>query len=135
MTTNELTKEHIKRLVENFYNRVQTDDLLGPIFNDVAKVDWEHHIPLLCSFWNSIMLKTNEYHGNAFAKHVEISKLASISEAHFQRWLQIFQEEANTVLPYNVAQEILTRANLIANKLKTGMLVSHCSASTKIRSF
>lgn len=44
--------------------------ILAPIFNDFAKVDWDEHIPLLCQFWNSIMLKTNEYRGNAYAKHV-----------------------------------------------------------------
>jgi truncated hemoglobin YjbI len=34
----QLTKEHIQQLVYNFYQKVQEDDVLGPIFNDVAQV-------------------------------------------------------------------------------------------------
>lgn len=53
----ELNKIHIENLVTHFYQKIQKDDLLGPIFNEVAQVNWDEHIPLLCKFWNSIMLK------------------------------------------------------------------------------
>jgi hemoglobin len=46
----ELTKTHIEKLVTHFYLRAQQDELLGPIFNEIAHVDWDHHIPLLCQF-------------------------------------------------------------------------------------
>lgn len=39
----QITKEQIKTLVIHFYQKVQHDEILGPIFNDVAKVDWDHH--------------------------------------------------------------------------------------------
>lgn len=116
----QLTKEHIKQLVLHFYQRVQQDDVLGPIFNDVAKIDWDHHIPLICQFWNSIMLKTNEYHSNAYQKHVILGEKTSLSEAHFTRWLMLFQEEAFKHLPLEAAQLITEKAGMIANSLKIG---------------
>jgi hemoglobin len=118
----ELTKTHIENLVTHFYQRVQKDDLLSPVFNDTARVDWEHHIPLLCKFWNNIMLKTNEYHGNAYLKHVLIGQQVEIQEAHFARWLALFQEEAAKHLPAEAAKEIVEKATLIAQSLKYGMV-------------
>jgi hemoglobin len=119
---NELTKEHIKTLVVNFYHQVQHDEQLGVIFNDVAQVDWDHHIPLICQFWNSIMLKTNEYHGNAFQQHLLLGKKVSLTEAHFARWLSLFETEACKHLPLQAAHTIVQRARLIADSLKLGIL-------------
>lgn len=113
-----LTQEHIQNLVFHFYKRVQKDPLLGPIFNEVAKVNWDHHLPLICQFWNSIMLKTNEYHGNAFRKHLELGKKTKLNEIHFTRWLQIFQAESIIYLPSQDAQCIVHKARLIAKSLK-----------------
>lgn len=118
----ELTKNHIEQLVIHFYQRISEDELLGPIFNDVAQVDWEHHIPLLCQFWNSIMLKTSEYHGNAYMKHVLLGKQVAVQGEHFNRWLTLFQQEAEKYLPAQAAAKIVQRAELIGNSLKLGML-------------
>lgn len=117
-----LTKKHIKNLVFHFYQQVQTDPLLGPIFNDIAKVDWNHHIPLICQFWNSIMLKTKEYHGNAYRKHLELGKKIALNEVHFARWLQLFYEQAILYLPEQDAQNIFNKAKLIAKTLKSGAI-------------
>jgi hemoglobin len=117
-----LTKAHIEKLVAHFYSRAQEDKLLGPIFNEVARVDWEQHIPLLCQFWNSIMLKTSEYHGNAYMKHVLIGKQIAVQEEHFSRWLDLFQQEAIKHLPTDAAKQIVDRSILIAKSLSYGML-------------
>ena len=118
----ELTKAHIEKLVMHFYTRVSKDNLLGNVFNEVANVNWDKHIPLLCQFWNSIMLKTGEYRGNAYAKHVLIGQQTTIKEIHFLHWLQLFQEEAVKHLPTEAANAITQRAALIAESLKQGML-------------
>ena len=117
-----LTKEHIEQLVTHFYQKVQADELLGQVFNDVAQVNWDEHVPLLCQFWSSVMLKSNEYHGNAYQKHVLIKQLTSIKEEHFMRWLDLFKQEAINYLPKEAAEEIMQKALLIAASLKYGML-------------
>jgi hemoglobin len=55
------TLPQIENLVNQFYSRVRSDELSSYVFDDVAQVDWDHHLPLLCQFWTSISLKTNEY--------------------------------------------------------------------------
>ncbi len=118
-----MTQEHIKQLVFHFYQRIQKDELLGPVFNEVAQVNWEHHLSLLCRFWNSILLKTNEYHGNAYKKkHVDLGKKTKLHQTHFARWLQLFQEEAFIHLSFQVAQQIVDSATRIAKVLKIGTL-------------
>lgn len=101
---------------------MQNDEILRPIFNDVAKVDWTHHIPLICQFWNSIMLKTNEYHGNAYRKHTMLGEKINITETHFSRWLILFQEEAFKHLPETEAKLIADKASMIANSLMIGAI-------------
>ena len=57
------TEEDIKTLVDSFYNKVNADELLAPIFNTVAKVEWEQHLPIMYRFWSSIILRTDTYQG------------------------------------------------------------------------
>ncbi|RYF45344.1 MAG: sec-independent protein translocase TatC, partial [Cytophagaceae bacterium] len=37
--------EAVRLLVNSFYDKVQVDPLIGPIFMDVAEVDWASHLP------------------------------------------------------------------------------------------
>ena len=50
------TREDIRRLVDAFYEKINRDELLGPIFNQVAKVDWAAHLPTMYRFWESMLL-------------------------------------------------------------------------------
>lgn len=118
----ELNKIHIENLVTHFYQKIQKDDLLGPIFNEVAQVNWDEHIPLLCKFWNSIMLKTNEYHGNAYQKHMLLKQFTQFETKHFDRWLSLFKEESVKYLPSDMAVDMIKKAFVIAQSLKYGMV-------------
>jgi hemoglobin len=50
------TPEEITEMVRRFYADVAQDDLLGPMFNDVARVDWSEHLPKLTDFWCRALL-------------------------------------------------------------------------------
>ena len=50
------TPEEIAEMVRRFYADVAQDDLLGPMFNDVARVDWSEHLPKLAAFWCRALL-------------------------------------------------------------------------------
>jgi hemoglobin len=41
------TQAHIRILVDRFYEKVNRDALLAPIFNEVAGVDWPSHLTTL----------------------------------------------------------------------------------------
>ncbi|MCW5590216.1 MAG: group III truncated hemoglobin [Legionellales bacterium] len=116
-----LTAEHIKQLVDRFYGNVKEDEILGPVFNDVAHVNWDEHLPRLYQFWNSIMLGTREYRGNAFAKHIELNQKIPLTKEHFTRWLTLFVNEAERCLPPDAAKAIIMRARQIASVIQEGI--------------
>jgi hemoglobin len=50
-----IDRTDIENLVNRFYDKVKKDDLIGFIFNDVAKLDWEKHLPTMYDFWEGII--------------------------------------------------------------------------------
>jgi hemoglobin len=86
------TKEEIAEMVRRFYADVTQDDLLGPMFNDVAKVDWSEHLPKLTDFWCRALLDLPGYAGNPFRAHARVHEQRAFTAAHFERWLSLFHE-------------------------------------------
>lgn len=84
--------EEIAELVRRFYREVAQDELLGPVFNDVAAVDWAEHLPKLTAFWCRALLGIEGYSGNPFQKHAAVNERAPFTAAHFERWLSLFDD-------------------------------------------
>lgn len=78
----------IKKLVDTFYQKVNADELLSPVFNTEAKLDWQKHLEKMYAFWGMQLIGTSGYQGNAFLPHTKLT----ISSAHFEKWLQLFIE-------------------------------------------
>lgn len=83
-------------MVRRFYAQVAQDDLLGPLFNDVAAVDWAEHLPKLASFWNRALLGIEGYSGNPFRAHAAVNDASPLTAAHFVRWLDLFHDTVET---------------------------------------
>lgn len=79
-------------MVRRFYQDVAQDDLLGPMFNDVAQVDWPEHLPKLTAFWCRALLGIEGYVGNPFRAHALVHERSPFTLAHFERWLDLFVE-------------------------------------------
>lgn len=86
------TESAVEEMVRAFYRAVSQDDLLGPIFNDVAEVDWAAHLPKLTAFWCRVLFGTPGYDGNAILAHARIHERHRFTDEHFRRWLDIFDE-------------------------------------------
>lgn len=84
--------EEIAEMVRRFYGDVAQDDLLGPMFNDVAQVDWSAHLPKLTAFWCRALLSMPGYQGNPYRMHQEVDAKKPFTKAHFMRWLDLFHE-------------------------------------------
>ena len=79
-------------MVRRFYADVAMDDLLGPMFEDVARVDWSEHLPKLTAFWCRALLGRPGYSGNPFRAHADVHRKRPFTPAHFERWLTLFHE-------------------------------------------
>ena len=85
----------VARVLDEFYATVRRDPLLGPIFN--AKVgNWDEHLTTLCRFWSSVTLLTGAYKGRPMVVH---AALPDLSATHFARWLALFKETAEEIVP------------------------------------
>lgn len=82
------TPQDVRKLVDAFYDKVNRDELLAPIFNETADVDWTEHLPKMYSFWESLLFRTGNYQGAPFPKHAVLP----VEQAHFERWLTLFVE-------------------------------------------
>lgn len=114
--------EAIKRLVDSFYEKIQIDPLLSPIFTEVAQVDWEKHLPKMYAFWESIILGNNAYDGNPFRPHLAVNQKHTLTIDHFERWLALFSETLTEHFTGDTAEQVRQRATQIAlvwnNKLE-----------------
>ncbi|MBO9619965.1 MAG: group III truncated hemoglobin [Niabella sp.] len=107
-------REDVERLVNSFYDRVRLNAVIGPIFNDIARVDWEHHLPKMYSFWSSILLGEQSYSGNPMVRHIELSRMTTMTEKEFSEWLRLFNETVDALFDGPKAAEAKTRAANIA---------------------
>ena len=84
------TREDCERLVRAFYGRALTDEVIGWLFTDVAKLDLEAHVPRISAFWETVLLGAQTYSGGAFRPHAELHGKVTLREGHFDRWLQLW---------------------------------------------
>jgi hemoglobin len=80
------TRRQVHDLVVAFYRELVNDEVLSPIFEEVAEVDWSHHIPLLIDYWCRILLGDQSYQGTLLMAHRRVHDLAPFSAEHFDRW-------------------------------------------------
>jgi hemoglobin len=85
------TREDCERLVRAFYSRALTDPLIGHIFTDVAKLDLDEHVPVIASFWETVLLGNQTYRGGAFRPHAELHMKVGLLAGHFERWLVLWR--------------------------------------------
>ncbi len=81
----------IERLVVTFYQRAFKEEVLGPIFVDIVKMDLDAHLPIMCDFWETVLFQAGLYRRNAFQVHVDINRLEPLTPMHFQRWLDLWE--------------------------------------------
>jgi hemoglobin len=107
-------RQDVELLVNTFYDKVKVNPVIGYIFNDIAKVDWESHLPRMYSFWASILIGEQSFSGNPMQKHVQLSRIAPMTEAEFGEWLNVFMQTTDELFAGDKANEAKVRAANIA---------------------
>jgi hemoglobin len=99
----------IRVFVDEFYEKVQRDSLLGPVFAEKIS-DWQPHLDKMYAFWNAALFGIPGFRGNPFAKHAPLQ----IGAEHFDRWLELFNETIDAHFEGEVAGDAKNRAVLMA---------------------
>ncbi len=108
------TEPEIAELVDNFYGKIRTDLVLGPIFASVIGDDWGPHLQKMKNFWSTVMLASRTYKGNPMMAHLNLPRL---SRAHFDRWLQLWRETTAEICGEPAASLFVEKAEMIGDRL------------------
>lgn len=84
------TRTQVHDLVTSFYREVVFDDLLEPLFAEVAEVDWSEHIPRLIDYWCWILFATPGYAGAVTKTHRHLHGLEPIRVEYCDRWFSLW---------------------------------------------
>ncbi len=102
--------DDIKFLVDQFYQKVQENELLGPVFSTVIKNKWPQHLEKMYRFWETVLLEKQTYKGRPFPPHAKLA----VHQQHFDTWLDIWQQTINEHFKGSIAEEAKWRANKMA---------------------
>ena len=110
----------IELLVNTFYEKVNKDKGLSPMF---AEVHWETHLPVMYDFWENVMFHTGNYSGNPMVKHHMVHQKHPLTKQHFEMWLFIFEETVDDFFSGPNAILIKERARSIAIIMEMKIIV------------
>ena len=101
------TINDIHFLIEQFYDKLVSDDLIGHFFQPL---NLKSHIPRVSEFWAFILLDQSGYSGNMMHAHARLR----LTKSHFDRWLLLFHETIDRYFQGDKALLAKERSTLIA---------------------
>lgn len=108
----------IAAVITDFYRRAFADDLLGPVFVDIARLDLPAHLPIMCDFWETVLLRTGTYRRNALQVHIALHRLTPLTAEHFDRWLGLWRTTIDDRHSGPRAELAKTQAERIARSMQ-----------------
>lgn len=125
ITMNDITnKKDVQTFVDAFYQKIQQDSLLGPVFaSKIATDAWFVHLERMYSFWNTVLFGQKDYRGNPFSKHASLP----IELPHFEQWLHLFFTTIDANFKGPKAEEAKLRATKMATLFESKL--SHIRSS------
>lgn len=111
-------REDIVLMVNTFYDHVQNNKELDHVFNGVARLNWEKHLPKMYDFWEAIILGNPGYNGNPMAIHKQLHQKFKLTKPLFDKWLELFNANMDDLFEGDNAREAKTRALSIATMLQ-----------------
>lgn len=77
-----LVRDDVGALVTAFYLRALADELLGPVFVDIAQMDLPVRLPVMCDFWETVLLGAGSYRGDALRRpHLAMNARVELTPA------------------------------------------------------
>lgn len=111
------SRADVERLVVEFYRRAFADPLIGPIFTDIARMDLEAHLPIMCDFWETVLFRAGRYRRNALQVHRDLHAQAPLLPEHFERWLQLWNGTVDDLFAGEKAELAKLQADRVAGSI------------------
>ncbi|RBL92969.1 group III truncated hemoglobin [Chitinophaga flava] len=114
-------RDDIMLLINSFYDKVKEDDVIGHIFNEIARVNWDTHLPVMYDFWEQLLLNSTNYGRNAMAPHFALNQRVPLESLHFDRWLLLFEGTVTELFTGEKADLAISRARSIRDIMQFKM--------------
>jgi hemoglobin len=108
----------IARLIERFYGWAFADPELGPLFTEIAEMDLEAHMPIMCDFWETVLFQAGSYRRNAFDAHRTLDAQVPLTAKLFQRWLDLWDLTVDELFTGPKATLAKVQAGRIAHSIR-----------------
>lgn len=108
------TRADVENLVNTFYDKVREDATIGLIFNEIANVNWNTHMPKMYDFWEGILFGSGNYRGRPMPPHFKLNETYPFRPEYFDAWLALFYQTVDELFEGEKAAEAKTRAMNIA---------------------
>jgi len=83
--------EQIRVFITAFYERLLADPRIAPVFLDVAQIDIRRHLPLICAYWEKLLLGGDAYRRHTMNIHRAVHAKRPLTAADFEVWLGHFR--------------------------------------------
>lgn len=111
-------RKDIELAITTFYDKVRKDDTIGYIFNDIAKVNWEKHLPIMFDFWENALFYTGNYAGDPMNIHRHLHRVTPLKVSHFERWNHLFTSTIDELFEGEKAELAKQRALSISTVMQ-----------------
>lgn len=111
-------RNDVRVLVEAFYTSAFADPLIGPVFTDVAHLDLDAHLPVICDFWETVLFTAGSYRRNILQVHVALHAQHPLEPEHFDRWLAVWIRTVDEHFHGPVADRAKLQAQRIAGSMQ-----------------
>lgn len=116
------TRNDIELLIKTFYEKVKTDLVIGHIFTEIVKVNWEKHLPVMYDFWENTLFYTGSYVGNPMSSHQRLHQIFPLNDDHFKQWIALFTGTVDELFEGEKANLAKERAVSISTIMKIKIL-------------
>lgn len=111
-------RDDLLLLVQEFYKKLLADPSISYLFTEVAKIDLEHHFPVLVDFWDTILFQSGTYQKNAMQPHLLLHQKSPLEKHHFETWLRYFKETVDALFEGEIAFMAKEKAQSIATVIQ-----------------
>ena len=119
------SREDLFLLVKIFYEKLLDDETISYLFTDIAKIDLDHHLPVLVDFWDSVLFQSDTYRKNAIQPHMALHKKSPLEKHHFETWLKYFNNTVDELFDGEKAFLAKERAKSIATVMQIKLVQIH----------
>ena len=115
--------ERIHRFIDAFYARVLADEVLAPIFLDVAAIDLDRHLPHIRAYWEKLVLGREGYRRHTMNIHRALHAKQALQPGEFARWLSLFEQTLDAMHAGPMTERGRSIARAIAQNMQNSLRV------------